>query len=110
MLPKPTDDIQRDIDTMVDAPPEKNIHDRIPEVCGEEISRVDFKIKKKAHSTKLSSPPLCQDPPLSVGLISRPRPGRATVDTNWTEGPCLIASALRTHIPFKTADESVALR
>lgn len=139
MVPKSTDDIQRDIGTMFDALSEKNIHDRVPEVCSEEISRLESKIKKKTHSPKLTLPPLCQEPSLSAGLICRPLlghnqilrkipterpspvmelphftaqvgPGRATADTNWTEGPCLIASALRTHIPFKTADESVALR
>lgn len=120
---------------MSDAPSEKNIHDRVPEVCGEEISRLESQMNKKAHSPKLTLPPLCQEPPRSAGLISRPLlgrnpilrnipspvvelphftaqvgPGRATADTNWTEGPCLINSALRTRIPSKTADESVALR
>lgn len=138
VVPKPTDDKQREIGTMFNASSEKNIHDGVPEVCGEEISRLESKVKKKAH-TKLTLPPLYQEPLPSAGVISRPLlghhpilrnipseqpspvvelphftaqvgPGRAIAGTKWTEGPCLMASALRTHIPFKTADESVALR
>ncbi|XP_067441454.1 dynein heavy chain domain-containing protein 1 isoform X1 [Thunnus thynnus] len=52
------------------------------------------------------------DRPLSVvelpRLIAQVGPGKAIGDTKWTEGPRLMASALATDIPVRTADESPA--
>lgn len=140
MVPKPADGIHREISSMFAAPSEEKSHDGAPQTCGKDITSPESKVKKKAHSPKVTLPPLCLEPPsLSAAFVSRPLlsrtpilrnipserplsvvelphlitqegPRRATDDTKWTEGPRLMASALGTHIPVRTADESTTQR
>nr|XP_046228919.1 dynein heavy chain domain-containing protein 1 [Scatophagus argus] len=105
---------------------------------GKDIIKPGSKVKKKAHSREVTLPPLCREPPsLSAASVVRSRfsrtpilknvpsdrllsvvelphltghlgPGRATDDTKWPEAPGRMASAVGTHIPIRTADESTA--
>lgn len=125
---------------MFAAPSEERSHDGASHTCGENITKPRSKVKKKATSPKVTLPPLCREPPsLSAALVAKPLfnctpvlrnvpfdrplsvvdlphliaqvgPGKAADDTKWTEGPRLMASALGTHIPIRTADESTAQR
>ncbi|KAL7403667.1 hypothetical protein ABVT39_003475 [Epinephelus coioides] len=113
-------------------------HNGASPTCGKDNARPASKVKKKASSPEVTLPPLCPGPPsfsaaivgramfsrtptlkqvssdrpLSVvelpRLITQVGSGRAIDDTKWTEGPRLMASALRTEIPFRTADELTA--
>lgn len=139
-LPKPANGINREISSMFAAPSEERSHDGASHTCGENITKPRSKVKKKATSPKVTLPPLCREPPsLSAAFVARPLfnctpvlrnvpfdrplsvvelphliahvgPGKAADDTKWTEGPRLMASALGTHIPIRTADESTAQR
>ncbi|XP_071359544.1 dynein heavy chain domain-containing protein 1 isoform X2 [Trachinotus anak] len=103
-----------------------------------DITRSGRKVKKKAHPPEVTLPPLCPRPPsLSAAFVTRPLfsctpilqnvppdrplsvvelphliaqvgPWKAIDDTKWTEGPRLMASALGTDIPVRTAAESTA--
>lgn len=115
-------------------------HDGASPTCGKDNARPGSKVKKKASCPEVTLPPLCPGPPsfsaaivdralfshtptlkqvssdrpLSVvelpRLIAQVGSGRAIDDTKWTEGPRLMASALGTEIPFRTADELTAQR
>ncbi|XP_035515196.1 dynein heavy chain domain-containing protein 1-like [Morone saxatilis] len=121
---------------MFAANPEKRSHDGASQTCGKDITRPGSQVKKKGRSPEVTLPPLCREPPslsfvakpsfsrasvlrhvptdrpLSVvelpRLIAQVGPGRAIGDAKWTEGPRLMASALGTHIPVRTAEESAA--
>lgn len=120
-----TDGIHTEISSMSATPSEKR----------KDSAMAGSKVKKKA----LMLPPLCKGtPPLSAAfarslfsqtpilrnatsdrslsvvelpnLVDQIGPERATDVKNWTGPPRLMASALGTHIPMKTADESTAQR
>ncbi|XP_056223855.1 dynein heavy chain domain-containing protein 1 [Seriola aureovittata] len=108
------------------------------QTCGKDITRSGPKVKKKTHSPEVTLPLLCQRPPslsaafearslfsrttvlqnvppdrpLSVlelpHLVAQVLPGRAIGNTKWTEGPRLMALALGTDIPVRTATEVTA--
>ncbi|XP_031144859.1 dynein heavy chain domain-containing protein 1 [Sander lucioperca] len=108
---------------------EKRSHDGAAQTGGKNITRSASKVKKKTHSSEGKLPPLCSEPPtftaaftarplfrpdrpLSVvelpHLIAQVGPRRAMGDTKWTKGPRLMASALGTDIPIRTANDWTA--
>ncbi|XP_032390213.1 dynein heavy chain domain-containing protein 1 [Etheostoma spectabile] len=114
---------------MFAASSEKRPHDGAAQTCGKNITRPGSKVKKKTHSSEAKLPPLCLEPPtFTAAVIARPlfkpdRPlsvvelprliaqvgaGRAMGDTKWTKGPQLMASAIGTDIPIRTADDWTA--
>ncbi|XP_065818747.1 dynein heavy chain domain-containing protein 1-like [Labrus bergylta] len=103
-------------------------HDGVSQSFDKDITRTGSKVKKKALLPPLSlmkptvsaafvTTPLYSctpvldsipsDRPISVvelpPLVAKVGPGRATYDTKWTKGPRLLASALGTDIPIRTA-------
>lgn len=129
----PADGIHRDI-SMCAASSEERFSDGAAKARGK--IRTGSKVKRKVHSLKATLPPLCQQPPsisaafMSMPLLSRtpgirnissdptlsmeelPRPlarlgpGRACIDTKWTQGPQSMASALGTYV--RTSNDSTA--
>ncbi|XP_018537954.1 dynein heavy chain domain-containing protein 1 [Lates calcarifer] len=107
----------------------------ISQTGGKDITKTGSKVKKKSHSAEVTLPPICPKPPsLSATFVARPLfsptsilqnvppdrplsvvelprliaqvgPGRAINDTKWT-GPRLMASALGTNIPIRTAEST----
>lgn len=139
-VPKSADGFHREISSMFAAPSKERSRNGASQTCGKDTTKPGSKVKKKAHSLEVNLPPLCPEPPslsaafaarsllscttilrnvpsdrpLSVvelpRLIAQVGPGRAIADTKWTEGPRLMASALGTDIPVRTADELTAQR
>ncbi|XP_044043043.1 dynein heavy chain domain-containing protein 1 isoform X2 [Siniperca chuatsi] len=120
------------------APSKERSHEGASHTCGKDTTRPGSKVKKKSRSLEVTLPPLCPEPlPPSAAFMARPLfsrapvlrnvtsdrslsvvelprliaqvgPGSAIADTKWTEGPRLVASALGTDIPIRTADELTA--